>query len=65
MIWTGHVGQIHSVRQWSGISNPSYSHQAILSRESEVRAMGSQTGGVNGMDLAKGDYLVSMDAVCR
>jgi DNA gyrase subunit A len=37
--------------------------QAILFRETEVRAMGRQAGGVNGMDLAKGDYVVSMDAV--
>jgi DNA gyrase subunit A len=41
----------------------SHGGQAILFRESEVRAMGRQAGGVNGMDLAKGDYLVSMDAV--
>jgi DNA gyrase subunit A len=37
--------------------------QAILFRESEVRSMGRNAGGVNGMDLAKGDYVVSMDAV--
>jgi DNA gyrase subunit A len=37
--------------------------QAILFRETEVRPMGRQAGGVNGMDLAKGDYVVSMDAV--
>jgi len=37
--------------------------QAILFRETEVRAMGRQAGGVNGMDLAKDDYVVSMDAV--
>ncbi len=37
--------------------------QAILFRETEVRAMGRQAGGVIGMDLAKDDYLVSMDAV--
>jgi DNA gyrase subunit A len=37
--------------------------QAILFRETEVRAMGRNAGGVNGMDLAKGDYVVSMDAV--
>jgi DNA gyrase subunit A len=37
--------------------------QAILFRETEVRAMGRQAAGVNGMDLAKGDYVVSMDAV--
>src|SRR5579859_912527 len=36
--------------------------QAILFRETEVRAMGRKAGGVNGMDLAKGDYVVSMDA---
>jgi DNA gyrase subunit A len=40
----------------------SHDGQAILFRESEVRAMGRQAGGVNGMDLAKGDYVVSMDA---
>jgi DNA gyrase subunit A len=37
--------------------------QAILFRETEVRPMGRAAGGVNGMDLAKGDYVVSMDAV--
>src|SRR5215469_4873873 len=37
--------------------------QAILFRETEVRAMGRNASGVNGMDLAKGDYVVSMDAV--
>ncbi len=37
--------------------------QAILFRETEVRAMGRQAGGVRGMDLAAEDYLVSMDAV--
>jgi DNA gyrase subunit A len=37
--------------------------QAILFRESEVRAMGRAAGGVNGMDLGKDDYVVSMDAV--
>jgi DNA gyrase subunit A len=37
--------------------------QAILFRETEVRPMGRNAGGVNGMDLAKGDYVVSMDAV--
>jgi len=37
--------------------------QAILFRETEVRGMGRAAGGVNGMDLAKGDYVVSMDAV--
>jgi len=37
--------------------------QAILFRETEVRAMGRAAGGVNGMDLAKGDFVVSMDAV--
>jgi DNA gyrase subunit A len=41
----------------------SHDGQAILFRETEVRAMGRQAGGVNGMDLAKGDYVVSMDAV--
>ncbi len=37
--------------------------QAILFRETEVRAMGRNAGGVNGMDLAKDDVVVSMDAV--
>jgi DNA gyrase subunit A len=37
--------------------------QAILFRETEVRAMGRQAGGVNGMDLGQDDYVVSMDAV--
>src|SRR5712671_4949259 len=37
--------------------------QAILFRETEVRAMGRQAGGVNGMDLGTDDYVVSMDAV--
>jgi DNA gyrase subunit A len=41
----------------------SHEGQAILFRETEVRAMGRQAGGVNGMDLGKGDYVVSMDAV--
>src|SRR5216683_482672 len=41
----------------------SHDGQAILFRETEVRAMGRQAGGVIGMDLAKGDYVVSMDAV--
>jgi DNA gyrase subunit A len=41
----------------------SHDGQAILFRETEVRAMGRQAGGVNGMDLAKGDFVVSMDAV--
>ncbi|MGA2718992.1 MAG: DNA gyrase C-terminal beta-propeller domain-containing protein, partial [Candidatus Acidiferrales bacterium] len=40
----------------------SHDGQAILFRETEVRAMGRQAGGVNGMDLAKDDYVVSMDA---
>jgi DNA gyrase subunit A len=40
----------------------SHDGQAILFRETEVRAMGRAAGGVNGMDLAKGDYVVSMDA---
>jgi DNA gyrase subunit A len=40
----------------------SHDGQAILFRETEVRAMGRQAGGVNGMDLAKGDFVVSMDA---
>jgi DNA gyrase subunit A len=41
----------------------SHEGQAILFRETEVRAMGRQAGGVNGMDLAKDDYVVSMDVV--
>ena len=41
----------------------SHGGQAILFRETEVRAMGRQAGGVNGMDLGKDDYVVSMDAV--
>src|SRR6202167_414249 len=36
--------------------------QAILFRETEVRPMGRNAGGVNGMDLAKDDFVVSMDA---
>src|ERR1700691_668251 len=35
---------------------------AILFRETEVRSMGRAAGGVNGMDLGKGDFVVSMDA---
>jgi DNA gyrase subunit A len=41
----------------------SHEGQAILFRETEVRPMGPNAGGVIGMDLAKGDYVVSMDAV--
>jgi len=41
----------------------SHDGQAILFRETEVRSMGRGAGGVNGMDLAKDDYVVSMDAV--
>ncbi|MGH9775615.1 MAG: DNA gyrase subunit A [Candidatus Acidiferrales bacterium] len=37
--------------------------QAILFRETEVRAMGRQAGGVNGMDLGKGDFVVSMETI--
>jgi DNA gyrase subunit A len=37
--------------------------QAILFRESDVRPMGRPAAGVNGMDLEKGDMVVSMDAV--
>jgi DNA gyrase subunit A len=40
----------------------SHEGQAILFRETEVRPMGRQAGGVNGMDLAKDDFVVSMDA---
>jgi DNA gyrase subunit A len=41
----------------------SHEGQAILFRETDVRPMGRNAGGVNGMDLEKGDYVVSMDAV--
>ena len=41
----------------------SHDGQATLFRETEVRAMGRAAGGVNGMDLAKDDYVVSMEAV--
>src|SRR6201984_2697902 len=41
----------------------SHDGQAILFRETEVRPMGRGAGGANGMDLAKDDYVVSMDAV--
>jgi DNA gyrase subunit A len=41
----------------------SHEGQAILFRETEVRSMGRAAGGVNGMDLDKDDYVVSMDAV--
>ena len=41
----------------------SHEGQAILFRETEVRAMGRNAAGVNGMDLDKEDYVVSMDAV--
>jgi DNA gyrase subunit A len=41
----------------------SHDGQACLFRETDVRAMGRNAGGVSGMDLAKGDYVVSMDAV--
>ncbi|PYT71689.1 MAG: DNA gyrase subunit A [Acidobacteria bacterium] len=41
----------------------SHEGQAILFRETEVRPMGRNAGGVIGMDLAKDDYVVSMDAV--
>ncbi|MGD0955772.1 MAG: DNA gyrase subunit A [Candidatus Acidiferrales bacterium] len=40
----------------------SHDGQAILFRETEVRSMGRAAGGVNGMDLAKSDFVVSMDA---
>ncbi len=39
----------------------SHEGQAILFRETEVRAMGRNAGGVSGMDLAKDDYVVSME----
>ena len=41
----------------------SHEGQAILFRETEVRSMGRAAGGVNGMDLDKEDYVVSMDAI--
>ncbi len=41
----------------------SHEGQAVLFRETEVRAMGRNAGGVNGMDLGKGDYVVSMETV--
>src|SRR5437764_14037942 len=41
----------------------SHEGQATLIRETEVRAMGRSAGGVNGMELDKEDYVVSMDAV--
>ncbi|MBI1749692.1 MAG: DNA gyrase subunit A, partial [Acidobacteria bacterium] len=41
----------------------SHAGQAILFRETDVRQMGRNAGGVIGMDLDKGDYVVSMDAV--
>jgi DNA gyrase subunit A len=41
----------------------SHDGQANLFRETEVRSMGRAAGGVNGMDLAKGDYLVGMEPV--
>jgi DNA gyrase subunit A len=37
--------------------------QAILFRETEVRSMGRNAGGVSGMDLAKDDYVVGMETV--
>jgi DNA gyrase subunit A len=39
----------------------SHEGQAILFRETEVRAMGRNAGGVIGMDLEKGDYVVGME----
>jgi len=41
----------------------SHDGQANLFRETEVRSMGRNAAGVNGMDLAKGDYLVGMEPV--
>jgi len=41
----------------------SHQGQALLFRETEVRAMGRQAAGVNGMRLESGDYVVSMEAV--
>lgn len=40
----------------------SHNGQAILFRETEVRPMGRNATGVNGMDLGKNDYVVSMDS---
>ncbi len=37
--------------------------QATLFRETEVRPMGRSAAGVNGMDLGKDDYVVSMETV--
>jgi DNA gyrase subunit A len=39
----------------------SHEGQAILFRETEVRPMGRNAAGVNGMDLARDDYVVSME----
>jgi DNA gyrase subunit A len=39
----------------------SHDGQAVLFRETDVRPMGRNAGGVSGMDLEKGDYVVSMD----
>jgi len=41
----------------------SHDGQAVLFRETEVRIVSRGAGGVAGMDLAKGDYVVSMQAV--
>jgi len=41
----------------------SHDGQANLFRETEVRSMGRGAGGVYGMDLGKGDYLVGMEPV--
>jgi len=41
----------------------SHEGQAILFRETDVRPMGRNAGGVSGMDLEDGDYVVAMDAV--
>src|ERR1700739_4537730 len=41
----------------------SHDGQAILFRETEVLSLGRNAGGVNGMDLAKDDYLVAMESV--
>src|SRR6195256_773643 len=45
------------------ISLASHDGQANLFRETEVRSMGRAAGGVYGMDLDKGDYLVGMEPV--
>src|SRR5919109_3696501 len=43
----------------------SHEGQAILFGETEVRPMGRNAGGVNGMDLEKDDYVVNMKTTDR